>query len=243
MADSFEHIPTPNFSSFTKRWHSEPYPFISPTRPELSAAGKTVLVTGGGTGIGRAVSIAFAQAGAKSIAIIGRRLDRLQDAAAEIVAAGSGRTKVVTATGDVAHRESMNAAVKSISDEVGKIHIFVSCSGALPKIDPVRDYDEAQFRHGLEVNVVGTFNALQAVLPFAYPNAMILNISSLFAHFAPTANSFAYAVNKIAALKMFDYLAAENPDLRVVSVQPGIVATEINSAYDVECPDSGMSSL
>jgi FlaA1/EpsC-like NDP-sugar epimerase len=63
--------PTP-FPPFTKVWHTEPYPAISPTRPELSVTGKSVLITGGGTGIGAAIAKAFAAAGSTQIAIVGR---------------------------------------------------------------------------------------------------------------------------------------------------------------------------
>ncbi|GKU08960.1 unnamed protein product, partial [Fusarium langsethiae] len=70
--------------SFTKAWHSKPYSSIDPSRPEISAAGKFIAITGGGTGIGKSIAIAFAQAGASTIAILGRRLDRLETAANEI---------------------------------------------------------------------------------------------------------------------------------------------------------------
>ena len=73
-------VEVPPFVSFTKTYHNKPYDDISPTRPELSAAGKNVVVTGGGTGIGKAIATAFTQAGAKSVAILGRRLDKLEAA-------------------------------------------------------------------------------------------------------------------------------------------------------------------
>lgn len=69
--------PSPKPTSFTKTWHSTPYPLISPTRPALTAKNKNVVVTGGGTGIGNAIAIAFAQAGAKSVSILGRRREKL----------------------------------------------------------------------------------------------------------------------------------------------------------------------
>lgn len=50
--------------SFTKTYHNKPYDLISPSRPELSASGKNVVITGGGTGVGKSIALSFAQAGA-----------------------------------------------------------------------------------------------------------------------------------------------------------------------------------
>lgn len=64
----------------TKTWHKKPYPAISPQRAELSQAGKTILVTGGGLGIGFAICRAFIAAAASRIIIIGRRTSVIDDA-------------------------------------------------------------------------------------------------------------------------------------------------------------------
>ncbi len=80
-----------SFVSFTKIWHNQPYAAIDPTQPKLSAKGKFVVVTGGATGIGKAIAVAFAQAGAKTIAILARRLEKLEIAAAEISKRGQCR--------------------------------------------------------------------------------------------------------------------------------------------------------
>lgn len=92
----------PERVSFTKTWHTKPYPYISPNRQELSATGKNVVVTGGGTGIGLATAIDFAEAGADSVSIIGRRLGKLQAGVASINAASKAlNTRVFYQTADL----------------------------------------------------------------------------------------------------------------------------------------------
>lgn len=235
-------MPPFGWTSFTKKWHDKPYPFISPLRPELSAAGKNVVVTGGGTGIGKATAIAFAQAGAASVAILGRRLDRLQTSAAEITSAGSG-TRVIFETADITNRTSIDGALKSIVDQTGKIDVFVSNAGVLTSSGTVAIYDENELRRGFEVNVIGSFNAVQAFIPLAAPGAKLFNISTCLAHLAPVApvqDVFAYAVTKLASTRMFDFVAAENPQMHVVNVHPGITDTEINADTDIEGLDEGI---
>ncbi|KPM35466.1 hypothetical protein AK830_g11094 [Neonectria ditissima] len=229
-------IVAPEWVYFTKLNHHKPYPFISPTRPELSAAGKNVVVTGGGTGIGRAVAVTFGQAGAKSVSIIGRRIDRLKAASAEIAATGPS-TRVLCETADLTKRATIDSALKRITDQVGKIDIFVSNAGILPEPGYVVGYDLSEFTRGLEANVVGAFNAVQAFVPLAAAGAKVFNISSGIGHIAPMPGMFAYAANKAAIAKMFDYLAAENPDLHVVNIQPGVVDTEINVDSSVKGED------
>lgn len=227
----------PKFVSFTKTWHSKPYSFISPTRPELSAAGKNVVVTGGGTGIGKAIAIAFAQAGAKSVSILARRLDRLQSAAEEITAGFNGR--VLYEVADVTQRDAFEKALNNIVSQVGKIDVFVSNAGMLPKPGPAVGGDEKEFRRGFEINVMGAYNAIQAFVPLAAPNAQLFNISSGIGHIAPWDGVMTYAANKAAIAKMFDFVAAENPSLHVVNIQPGVIKTEINADQMVEGQDEG----
>ncbi|KAL4967486.1 SDR family NAD(P)-dependent oxidoreductase [Aspergillus stella-maris] len=233
----------PKIVSFTKKWHSEPYPFISPTRPELSAAGKNVVITGGGSGIGRATALAFAQAGAKSVSIIGRRLERLEDTAAatkDAAAASNSQTQVLFQVADITNRPVITTALQNIVAKVGKIDIFAANAGILPTDGSVIGYNEADLRLGLETNVLGAFNALQAFTPLAAPGAKVFNTSSGIAHWIPQPELpgvFAYAAAKIAAVRMFDYFAAQNQGIHVVNVQPGIIATEVNPNITVG-PDS-----
>lgn len=223
----------PQFASFTKNWHNKPYDFISPTRPELSAKGKNVVVAGGGTGIGKAIATAFAQAGASSVSILGRRVERLQSAAEEIRAAGSNTT-VVTESADFSQLPAAEAGLKKVAAAVGgKIDVFVWSAGIAPEVGALKGYSVDEFRRGLDLIVAGAFNAIQAVLPLAAPDAKIVNVSTGMVHMKPIPGMFAYSSAKLAVVKLFDYLAVEHSGLHVVQIQPGVIATEINADHGV----------
>lgn len=228
----------PQFVSFTKKWHSEPSPSISPTRPELSAKGKNVIVTGGGTGIGKAIATAFAQAGAKSVSILGRRVDRLKETAAVITALAPKGTEILYKQTDLQNRGQIDEALKSITDQVGKIDVFVSNAGYLPPVGNLDDYDVETFMSGFELNVRTAFNVIQAFIKLAASEAVLLSISTAMAHFAPAPGTSAYTVSKAANLKMVDCFAKENPHLHVVNIQPCWTPTELNG-HQEEAPDKG----
>lgn len=230
------------FKSFTKTWHTKPYPEILPSRPELSAAGKTVFITGGGSGIGKATAISFAEAGARVIAIFGRRIERLQSAAEEISRANlKGTTTVVVESADVSQRGALEAAFASAIHKAGggKIDIFVSNAGFLKPRAPLANYGEKETRESIEGNIIGSFNAIQAMVPLLAPKAKVLNISSGIAHINPLPGFWPYAAFKLAIVKMFDFLQAEHPDLCVFNVQPGVVATDINEISGIPGQDDG----
>ncbi|EXJ89217.1 hypothetical protein A1O3_02283 [Capronia epimyces CBS 606.96] len=223
------------FKSFTKTWHNKSYPQISPARPELGTPGRVVFITGGGSGIGKATAIAFAQAGAKVVVIFGRRVDRLRSAAEEIRKANpNGTTSVIFEGVDLSQRVAVDAAFANAVKQAGgaKIDVFIHNAGILQTLGPVAGYDEKEYRTGLELNMMGAFNTVQAMLPLLAPKAKVFNVSSCIAHVLPMPGSWAYAATKAANTKMFDYLQAENPDFHIVNVQPGVVDTDINAGTE-----------
>ena len=79
----------PPYPSYVSEWHNAPYSAISPTLPAHSHAGQTVVVTGGGSGIGQATALAYAAAGAARIVLIGRRVEKLAETKAKVAAQAS----------------------------------------------------------------------------------------------------------------------------------------------------------
>ncbi|KAL1598660.1 hypothetical protein SLS60_007800 [Paraconiothyrium brasiliense] len=223
------------FKSFTKTWHNKPYPQISPFRPELRITGSVVFITGGGTGIGLATAKAFAKAGAKILAIFGRRIDRLRSAAKEIREANpNGTTTVIFEAVDLSQRAAVEAAFANAIKMAGEVQIdiFIHNAGILQTQGFVGGYNYELYRRGLDLNMDGAFNTVQAMLPLLAPDAKVFNISSCIAHISLMPRCWAYAATKIANVKMFDYFQAENPNLHVVNVHPGVVNTELNAATE-----------
>lgn len=225
-----EPLQVPSFASFTSSWHSAPYDRISPLRPELSAVERTVVVTGGGTGIGKAIAKAFAQAGAATVAVLGRREERLREAVREIGESVPGsRTKLIFKVADLNNPGVVNQVFKEIREEGNaKIDILVPNAGDLVNPAPISDTDVDDFMKAFDYNVRLPFNAIQAFLPHASDDAVILNISSGVAHMDPIPGLSAHAASKAAGVKLLDSIQAEHPHLHIINIQPGAVETEMS---------------
>ncbi|KAJ5833634.1 Glucose/ribitol dehydrogenase [Penicillium riverlandense] len=214
------------FPSPTSTWHTESYPSISPTRPELSAKGKTVLVTGGGTGIGAETALSFAVAGASRIALLGRREPPLIATKASIEEKFA-HVEVFVASTDVTDKRQVNSAFAEFASG-GKIDILVSGAATIGPQDPVRDVDSEKFLDAIQQNLRGSLHVAQAFLLHASPHAVAIDINSSAAHVNFGIGFSAYNVAKLAVFRLWDSLAAGNPNLSIFHIQPGIVDTDMN---------------
>lgn len=228
----------PLFPSYTKTFHNKPYPAISLDRPELSAKGKNVIITGGGSGIGAATALAFAQVGA-SIGLIGRREAKLQSSVAEITAAFPG-TIVKYAAADTTSDAETQAAFKSLHESLGPLDILVHAAGYLSAIEPVISTAPNDWWDSFEINVKGTYNAARAFIANASAQPVLLNVSTAVAHLPSMPGYSGYAASKIAAAKVMENLAAESPNVHVVNVQPGVIATDLQRKSGVAAIDERM---
>jgi NAD(P)-dependent dehydrogenase (short-subunit alcohol dehydrogenase family) len=112
-------------------------------------AGRTALVTGGGRGIGRAIAIALAQAGAH-VAVLARSCGELEETA-RLIAAGSGRACAVTA--DVVDEQSVERAISAMEVELGRIDVLVNNAGTIGPIAPFAETASDVWWHSVEVNL------------------------------------------------------------------------------------------
>ena len=141
MASTWEWKP------YTKTIHRSGYAAIDPTNPANTAAGKVVLVTGGGAGIGKSIAEAFVKAGAKAVVLLGRRGDVLKEAQKQL-SAGEVSTKILTFGADVADESALKSAFESAAKEVGPIDIVVANAAYLAKPDAAATADLADWWKG-----------------------------------------------------------------------------------------------
>ncbi|CZR69610.1 related to peroxisomal short-chain alcohol dehydrogenase [Phialocephala subalpina] len=224
--------------TFTSTWHTSPPSSISPLRPELSAKGKSVVVTGGGTGIGASVALSFAQAGPSFIGLTARREDKLLSSKAAIEKAAPG-VKVGIAAGDISDIKGLTEAFGKLAKEAGgKLDVLVSSAGYLNEPSSIMEGDPEDWWKVQEIVIRGTYNTIRAFVPLASSSAIFLNITSgighMPVHLAGLAGTMsAYAVSKIANGKLVEYAAAELKDrgIRAVNIQPGVVTTDLNMKH------------
>ncbi|KAL4799753.1 hypothetical protein BDV19DRAFT_385042 [Aspergillus venezuelensis] len=220
------------FPSATQTWHSTTYPSISPTKPSLSVAGKTILITGGGTGIGAETARSFAAAGASNIALLGRRLQLLQDTK-ESIENEFPETKIFIASADVAKKVEVDDAfekfITSLSTSA-KIDVLISNAATTGPHDGVATVDPEPFINTVNINLLGALHVAQAFTRYAADNAVVVNVSSNAAHLNFGPYFAAYTVGKWSAFRVWDMLGFEKKEVgwRVYHTQPGVVDTDMN---------------
>ncbi|KAK4962757.1 hypothetical protein LTR10_000384 [Elasticomyces elasticus] len=234
--------PPPLYPSFTSTYHSDQYAAIDPSQPSLDCSGKTVLVTGAGRGIGKAIAIAFAKANAQGIALVGRTLSSLDDAAKEIKQVNAN-VEVVVVTADITDSTQVQAAMDTIVDRFGVPGVLVNNAGGLNGMGPLIDADLDDVWKAFELNVKGPLNVTQAYLRAHRTHSpdtprVVINLPSGAAHLPYAPGAAAYACSKLASAKLTEYLYHENPEWSVFNMQPGVVATDLARKAGRKAPDT-----
>lgn len=193
---------------------------------ELSGA--VALVTGASTGIGRHLVEGLAARG-MTVAGLARGEDRLRTAMDEVAAATGARTLAVAA--DVTDRESVEAAVARVSDELGRVDLLVNNAGLIDAAEvPLWEADSDQWWEVVASHVLGGFLLCRAVVPWMLlrNHGRVVNIASGQSVRVHSVHS-AYGVAKTGLLRITESLAAalDGSDVRVFDLSPGVVETSM----------------
>lgn len=193
---------------------------------------KTALVTGGGTGVGRAVALALAREGCR-VAVSGRREEKLLETAA----LRRGEPRILTSHADVADRSSVERLFAWAARELGPIDILVQCAGINVRRRALAELDPEDWERVLAVNASGAFYCMRAVLPQMRErrDGLIVNVSSVAGKRASVLGGVAYSASKFAltALGTCAGLEEGKNGIRVTNIYPGEVNTPILDARPV----------
>jgi 3alpha(or 20beta)-hydroxysteroid dehydrogenase len=190
----------------------------------MGLEGKTAVITGAGGGIGRAIAVAFARAGA-SLVLVGRNEEMLAETAA---VAGAEAVRPVPA--DVSRAEDVDRVVEVATSEFGTIDVLVNNHGVEGPVARLAEYPEDEFDRVIAINLRGTFLCMRHVLPIMAErgSGSIVNLGSVASERGLIGTS-AYIASKHGILGLTRCAAAEygNAGVRVNAINAGMVDTRM----------------
>ncbi|KAK7211625.1 hypothetical protein V2G26_018803 [Clonostachys chloroleuca] len=226
--------------------HKQPYAAVSPNRPELSQAGKTVLITGGGSGIGSAIAKSFAQAGASTIVLVGRREEVMQFTAQTL---REGSTKlnpqlqVHIYTVDITDSEDVAKLWGKLAENAIVVDVLVLNAGRQSVVKTVLELGSKEVFESFKVNVFGHMEFTEHLYKQDRSNssgpAVVINVSTAAAWDLKSGGPVpVYCLTKNSGTMLLQQIAHDVPreKMRIVSFHPGLVRTETTKGL---FPDKG----
>ncbi len=190
--------------------------------------GKRALISGGDSGIGRAVALHFAREGARVAILYNSAENKAEETRKGIEAEGAEALVMQT---DVSDRAACDAAVQRVVDAWGGIDVLVNNAGMQKPYDDLSEVDDADWRTHFAVNIDGIFYLTRAALPHMEKGTSIINTSSINA-FVGNDTLLPYTTTKGAIVSFTRALAKQQMGrIRVNEVAPGPINTDIQSVF------------
>ncbi|GAA2267825.1 glucose 1-dehydrogenase [Streptomyces amakusaensis] len=190
--------------------------------------GKVVLVTGGGSGIGRATALAFAREGA-TVAVAGRTVGNLEETV-RLIGEEGGSASAVQA--DIAVAADVERLVSTVAERHGGLHIAVNNAGYLPEPAPLAEFDEASFARTLNINVIGTWLSMKHEIAHMRGNGggVIVNVGSVVGAHLTIPGASAYGASKAAVAALGRSAAREYAadGIRINTLSPSSMDTPMS---------------
>lgn len=186
---------------------------------------KVIAITGASSGIGEASAKLLAQNGAK-VVLGARRTQKLENIVEAIrIQGGTAEYKAL----DVADREDMKAFIHFAKDKFGRLDVIFNNAGVMP-LSPMNALKVEEWDKMIDVNIHGVLNGIAAGLPImeAQGSGQFINTASIGAHVVVPTGAV-YCATKYAVWAISEGLRQESPNIRVTTISPGVVETELGS--------------
>lgn len=224
-------------SAYTPHVYRDQYPSIDPTSAALSQAGKVIVITGAGAGIGaRGFAPAFAKAAPKAIVLVGRDIEKLKATEGRVKSI-NGEVDTLVSSTDVADESAVTALFSKIKSSFGHADVLVNNAGSFSTQGNLDAVDPKKWWLDFEVNVRGTYLVTEAFLSLlgTEKKGTIINMSTGIAT-SVTPGLSSYSISKLAVIRLSEYIAAEYGNVSSVALQPGVVATDMVLGTYQNCP-------
>ncbi|KAF2002105.1 NAD(P)-binding protein [Amniculicola lignicola CBS 123094] len=203
----------------TKSMHRDVYPAVDPTNPSLSAAGKVVLITGAGGGLGHAIARAWSTAGAEGIVLVGRNIEKLEQTASILTA------PTLVATGSVCSEADVEVIFAKAIEKFGKVDTVVNTASEGNHGTVAGSTALSAWWPDIETNLKGLYILLNRFITLTGGKGTFINLISLAVGLLRPGIS-SYGISKLAASRLGEFIDLEQPEIRYFSIHPGIVQAE-----------------